>query len=45
MSPPCVQDLTTNNLLCEDDPATGGVRMLFSDPAMAMPMHLIQQSP
>ncbi len=41
----CLQDLTANNLLCEDDPQGGGVRLLFSDPAMALPPHLIERAP
>lgn len=39
------QDLTANNLLCEDDPKGGGVRLLFSDPALALPPHLIEDAP
>ncbi|PRW56665.1 Serine threonine kinase regulator of stationary phase [Chlorella sorokiniana] len=40
-----LQDLTANNLLCEVDPAGGGVRLLFTDPAMVLPAHSIERSP
>ncbi|KAI7838427.1 hypothetical protein COHA_007799 [Chlorella ohadii] len=40
-----VQDISAKNLLCEDDPAGGGVRLMLTDPSMALPPHLIQKAP
>jgi hypothetical protein len=37
-----LQDLTAHNLLVDDTKPGGGMRLLFADPALAMPMTLLQ---
>lgn len=45
LPPGTVQDISAKNLLCEDDPAGGGVRLMLTDPSMALPPRLIQKAP
>lgn len=39
-----LQDLTANNVLVDDDAPGGGIRLLLSDPAMALRISTLRQA-